>query len=197
MFSKMSFFLTLLTFGILISSCSEPKGTTIKGSIANAENLSVYFDNKTLENAIQSLGNQELNSGKFNFNFPEGLDPGMYRVRVGAKSIELILKGDEKLVELEGDVNTLQDFEYTVSGSPMSVDFQNTLKDIIDKKMDREALLAKIMNDSDPLLGTSLIFGTTPGNPELHEAYTALSNKLKDSYPTAKITSEMSNFAQK
>jgi thiol-disulfide isomerase/thioredoxin len=189
-------YLFLILFSLAIVSCnSEKKGLNVSGQIDNADNLTAFFDTKTLGNAIQSLDKQEVNNGKFEFNFPEGVAPGMYRVRIGAKSVDLVLKGGEKDIKIKGNLNTLQQFDYSVEGSEMSSIYQSSVKDLIDKKIDINSLYTQAVNNYDPLLAMNIVLGTSPANPALYKSYKAIDDKLKANYPDAAITSEFGTFA--
>ena len=192
---KINHLLIVLISAFLISCNSTPSGLNVSGNIQNADNLTAYFDHKTLGNAIQSLDQQVVNSGKFAFNFPEGLEPGLYRVRIGARNVELVLKGDETNVVIEGDINDLNKFDYSISGSELSANFRTSIKDLIDKKVSPNNLYTTAVNDFDPLLSMAIITGTSPANPGLYQTYAAVSEKMNTAYPGENITSEYSNFA--
>lgn len=192
---KIRHFLFVLLTGILLSCNNTPSGLNVIGNISNADGLTAYFDVKSLNNAIQSLQNQEIKGNKFAFNFPEGLEPGMYRVRIGAKSVDLVLKGDETNVTISGDLETLQNFDYTVEGSPMSDSFRASIKSLIDKRTDLNTLYTQSLANDDPMLTLSLLLGTTPANPALNSTYMALSEKMNAAYPDTELTKEFGQFA--
>jgi thiol-disulfide isomerase/thioredoxin len=185
----------ILIAGLLLSCQSKPSGLNVTGSVSNADNLTAYFDHKTLGNSMQSLGSQELIDGKFAFNFPEGLEPGMYRIRIGGAGIELVLKGDESNIVIKGDLNTLKQFEYTVEGSEFSEKFRTSIVDLISKKIEITTLYNNAVNQYDPLLAMALVTGTAPPNPAMHQTYTAIAEKLKASYPESGLGAEYGNFA--
>jgi peroxiredoxin len=167
----------------------------VVGQVENGDDLTAYFDSKTFDNAIQSIAQTEIKSGKFAFNFPDGLDPGMYRVRIGAKTVELVLKGDETDIRIEGDVNTFHTFDYSITGSEMSSQFRSAVHDLINKKVDHVSLYARASKEFDPLLAMTTVLNTSQANPALYETYAGISEKLKTQYPNAAITASFANFA--
>lgn len=187
----------ILVSAVLLSCNSQPSGLNVEGNISNAENITAFFDVKSLDNAIQSLDQQKISGGSFAFNMPEGLDPGMYRIRIGAKSIELVLKGNENDIQINGDLSTLQDFTYQITGSEMSEQFRASVKDLIDRKVDMQALYQKAAEEYDPLLGMAIVLGTSPANPALYEVYAKIADKLKLTYPEAEVSASFVNFAAK
>jgi len=181
---------------IFFFSCSEPQGTTIKGTIAGAENLTAYLDIKSLKNSVQSLVNTPVDGkGNFSVNIPDGVEPGLYRLRVGAKGMDLILKGDEKTVAVNGNMNELQNFKYTVTGSELSAIFQEKIQGIVSKSINKTAVDQYIATGLDPLLTTALSFATTQPNPAQSAMYKKMATNIQETYPTAKLGSELLGFA--
>ncbi|MBT8232212.1 MAG: AhpC/TSA family protein [Saprospiraceae bacterium] len=181
---------------ILLNGCSQSKpGLNISGTITNADNLKAYFDMKSLDNAMQSFANVDITGGKFSFNFPESVKPGIYRVRIGTKSIDLILKGDEKDINVIGDLNTLQQYNYTITGSELSNQFQQNIKGLINKTHDLKTLYQEATTQMDPLVGVATVISTSPASPQLYETYSKLSTKMQSAYPTSKMSSDFANFA--
>lgn len=187
--------LSILSVVFFMACKGNPPGLNVQGQLDNAESLTAYFDSKDLSNAIQSLQTQEIKNGRFSFNFPEGLEPGLYRVRVGAKAVEVIIKGGESLIEIKGNLNTLDQFNYTVSGSEMSSVFRQSVRDLIDQKTSVPALYEKAVKEYDPILAMGVVLGTTPANPALYETYKAIADKLKEQYPETTVAERFGNYA--
>jgi len=180
---------------ILFCQCaSTPKGLTIKGDIQNAGEITAYFDSKSMDNSIQSMGNTPLAGNKFSLNFPESVAPGIYRVRLGAKSVDLILDGTESVIEISGDINNLQSFEYSVTGSDMSSTYQTTIKGLIDKSIGKPEF-ESIIKNADPLLSAALMMGTSAPNPALASKYKEIATKLSESYPESNMANTYTAFA--
>lgn len=176
--------------------CAPPKGTTIKGTVKGAENLTAHLDVKSMDNSVQSMGNVPIDgSGKFSLNVEEGLTPGLYRLRLGAKGIDLIMKGDEKTVKVSGDLNELQNFNYTIEGSELSGIFREKIKGVIDQTLDRGVLDNYIKTEADPILAAALSFATTPANPASFAMYKGFGDKIKEAYPTSALGSQLDAFA--
>lgn len=187
-------FLCLL--GVFLISCKTETGTTIKGSITGADNLTAYLDAKSLKNQVQSISNTKVDGkGNFSINFPEGLKAGLYRLRIGAKGVDLLLKGDEKKLSIAGDMNELQNFNYKLEGSPMSSIYQEKIQGVINKTLAKPELDAFIKNADDPLLMTALSFATAPANPANFAMYKDFSTKMSAAYPTADLSKELAEFS--
>jgi len=190
----------LLTAYLLVAigflSCKTETGTTIKGNITGADNLTAYLDVKSLKNQVQSLANTQVDGkGKFSINIPEGIDPGLYRLRVGAKGIDLVFNGTEGRIDISGDLSQLQTFDYTIEGAPLAKTYQDKIKGMIDKTITNTDIASFINSGADPLLATALSFATTPANPSNFKMYADYAAKMEASYPTSMLTTELRGFA--
>lgn len=193
---KLNLLSFLLFLGFLITSCSEPKGTTISGQIEGADNLTVYLDIKSLKNSVQSLVNGTADGqGKFSLNVPEGLSAGLYRLRVGAKGIDMVINGQEKMVKVNGKMTELQNFNYDITGSELSNTYREQIQGLITKSINRTSIDQLIKTSPDALLSTALSFATAPIDPSQFAMYQGFSEKMKTQYPAATITEELAAFA--
>jgi thiol-disulfide isomerase/thioredoxin len=93
----------------------EGTPTTIKGTIEGLEdNQKIFFDKKTLD-ATDVVGTTTLDAnGVFELN--TGIKvPGIYRVRLGARPVWMLLKGGEH-VEITAKMDGYKIAEYTLTG---------------------------------------------------------------------------------
>lgn len=115
-------------------SCQET-GTVIEGQINNAANLQVFLDEIRIGKASNVIDKVDLDAnGYFKMVFPEGLNPGVYNLRIGAKRINLALNGDESKVRINGDLATLQSYAVEVSGCSSTQTLVNTMQGLIQRK---------------------------------------------------------------
>ncbi len=116
---------------LILSSCggSAPEGFTVKGKLDQATDLQVFLDQLHGPGAATDiLGSTTADgSGSFEINLPANPDAGVYRLRIGARKLPLVLDGQEAVVAVGGQLDGLQRYEYTVSGSGSSESFQNLL----------------------------------------------------------------------
>jgi len=125
-----SFFsLTLLIFLASCAGDSTPEGFVVKGQLENANDLQVFLDQLHGPGAATNiLGNATADgSGTFEIILPEAPDAGVYRLRIGAQKLALILDGAESAVTVSGGLEGLSRFDYAVSGSAGSASFQSLL----------------------------------------------------------------------
>lgn len=90
--------------------------TTIKGIIKGLkEGQKIFFDRKTID-ATDVKGTTLLDA-EGNFKLEVGIDaPGIYRVRLGAKPVYMLLKGGEQ-VDVSAELEGYKILDYTVAGS--------------------------------------------------------------------------------
>jgi thiol-disulfide isomerase/thioredoxin len=188
-------FLVLLSV-LLTIGCQEDKTVAIQGTIQNAGNLTVHLDKKSMDNTINSLMNTSIDpGGTFSMVFPEAMEPGLYRLRIGNKGADLVLTGAEKAVNIEGNLNAFTTFDYSVSGAPLSETFRQKVKAWRNKQLTTKELNKYIENDADPLLAMGLHFATSPARPENYAKYASMASKVNTTYPTSTIGQQFKQFA--
>lgn len=157
-------FITLLSSLVLIVllwQCAPQKGTVIEGQLSNTqENMQVFFDEVFIGKASNVLGKTDIKGGQFELAFPEGLNSGVYNLRIGAKRISLVLEGTEKKVTINGDLNTLQNFDVTIGGSAASQSLVNLMKGVISRTVDAQGISTFVDTTSNPLLGAFVAAST-------------------------------------
>jgi thiol-disulfide isomerase/thioredoxin len=184
--------LALLLLGIL--SCT-PKGTTISGTIKGAENLQVFVDQVVIGRASTVLSKADIGAdGSYKINFAEGLKPGIYNLRVGAKRINLVMDGSEKLVTVNGDLNTFQDYAVDITGSKDSKLLATCAKSLMERQMSANDVTTFIDTTKSPYLGAFLaymVFGNS--GPYLPIQKKAL-EKLQQADPNSDLAASYSEF---
>ena len=188
-------FALLASTAIMFASCaSEPEGTTIKGTITDAGGMKVFLDKTTLQNKSMVLGQMEADeSGAFEFAYPEGLDMGIYRLRLGSKRAYFVLSGDEHTITVNGDLKTLDKYAFEISGGQAAEDFVGAMRGISDRSMG-VAEIQKFMKDVDePLVGAQ-VGVLTLGRGDFAAAHEAVSARMKDVHPDADYTKEYAEY---
>ncbi len=179
---KITFLLGVLSMVLL--SCS-PKGTSISGTVSGAENLNVHFDKVDLfKQANQSLvSGKSDDKGFFKLNLEDPLEPGYYRLRVGARFVELILDGNESNLSVDGSLAGFPKYNVEIAGSDKSKTFAEKVNSFTSKKLNVTDLVKYVETEADPLIGTLLIqriFGNKTSYMNTHKT---VFERLKSSYP--------------
>lgn len=117
---------------LVLSSCGEtaPSGDfVVKGQLNQAGDLQVFMDQLHGPGAATNvLGNTTADgNGAFEIALPTAPEAGVYRLRIGARKLPLVLDGKESVVTVGGDLDGLQQYSYTIEGSGSSHSFQHLL----------------------------------------------------------------------
>ncbi len=182
---------------LVVTSCGE-EGYQIKGNIANASNLTVYFDKVNLiENVNSVVAKGETNdAGAFKIPMEIVPEAGTYRLRVGAKSAYLILDGQEQGVSINGDINTLAKFEYEVEGSASSANYVNKMKSYVNGEVTIKDMQSYVLQEADGVSSMVVALQLFGGNTEFSEIHTQVSNKLNQQYAGTDMAKSYGSFAQ-
>lgn len=179
----------ILFIAISMSSCSAKKGTSISGQISDAKDITVFFDKLELQ-AASPIQKVEMNSsGKFSISFPEGIEKGLYRLRVGARSAHMVLTGDEKEIKINGTMDDLAKEKYQIEGSSLSANYVDVIGKYRNKEMNATQV-SEYIKESKPLLGLLLAMRTVGLRPEYFELHKSVSNKLSATYPDYTLGNE-------
>ncbi len=107
----------LLPVMLLFSSCGE-KGHEIKGTITNAANLKAKVEQSFFDRTTIVLGTTTCDaSGNFSFKLEKPFERGLYVLTVGDKRMYFMLDGSENVVEVKGDLATIDKLQVEVTGS--------------------------------------------------------------------------------
>lgn len=188
--------LSLVMFSLLVGCKTTPSGVNVGGKLTGAENLTIYLDKIGADNTNESLLNVKADgSGSFNFNFPATLDAGMYRVRAGAKSIDLILEGSEDNVSIDGSLDGISKFDYSVSGAPRTEKFIEVAKGFINKEIDTEKLTKMTRETLDPMVGYAVATKMFRLRPEFGELHVKVAERLNAQYPDLELSKSYAQTA--
>ncbi len=189
------FFLLSTILAIGIWSCQpEIQGVQIKGKINDAANLQVFLDKVTLNKANTVLEKSEVASnGAFSFAFPEGLEPGIYAVRVGQQRAQLILDGKEKKIEINGSMNDIAQLNQKVSGSGHTNSYLQMVKGLNSRQYGINDLNMYIDTASNAF-GPALVTYQMGWSQDAFAFQKASLDKLVSTYPTNASTIEYSNI---
>lgn len=174
-----------LVFSILmVSACAANKGTKISGKLDGASNMTVYLDKMKGGNNSEILLTAEANqAGEFEFSLPEGIKKGLYRVRVGAQIVDILSNGSEKKIEINGPMAELNNFNYTITGSPLSEEYTAKVKDYINKVMDVPGLQKYTEEQADAMIAYQIATRLFTIRPEFLDLHNKVSAKYLTQYP--------------
>lgn len=193
---KNSFKFILIIFVLVIAaSCGSKKsGTTIGGTISDGGNLTVFIDKLELQ-AKEVIDKTEASAnGNFSINFPEGLEKGLYRIRAGAKSANIIVSGEESEIKINGSMSDFDNVTYTVIGSKLTDEYLSTMAQFLEIDPSSEEVKNTILS-KEPLLALLLALKTLPLSPEYGEAHMEIASYISKDEPDLALGSEYLKIA--
>jgi peroxiredoxin len=181
----------ILTLGLIIilaaiswQCTTQPSGTVIKGSFPEAQNMQVFLDKVTIGKAANVLAKTEVDgSGNFEFSFPEGVQPGIYNLRLGAKKVNLIFNGKESMVEIGGNLAGMDNYSLNVSGSGDTKAFFNIMQGLFARKVSADDVGVFVDTVSNPMLGAFVAYASLGTYGQFIEIQKKAHQKLAAAYP--------------
>ncbi len=154
---------TLVAIALFVFSCSgenNAPGTTIKGQFDNAPNTQIFIDRMFIGKASEVLTSTTTDAnGKFSIVFPEGIEKGIYNMRIGSNGrIGMAYNGTEKIVEYTGDLREVPRYNFEVSGSKDSKILRDVIKKMIAGNFNSSNMEQFIDTTSNPELGAFLAY---------------------------------------
>ena len=190
-----SFFLyCLAAFTMAFAGCSATgnvSGTTIEGTIANGGGLKVFLDKARPNNQTMVLNQADTDAnGNFALSFEEGIEPGIYRLRVGAKKVFLVLDGTEKKVQFNGDLSSMERYGYTLEGSAASEEFRQAMSSLVARKMDVNGMKSFIENAQEPYAAVQFAILTLQNSTDFIDLHKTALSKAESKYQTTEIVND-------
>jgi len=138
------------------SAASASDGLSISGTLAGAENLKAYLDLESFA-ATRVIGKADIDaSGNYSIDIPDGVKPGRYRLRVGAKRLGLVFDGSENNVTISGALADLDKYKLPVTGSDASKKLTDAMNGLYTKSLNEAQLTDIAKNSSNPFVGLAL-----------------------------------------
>lgn len=177
----------------MLAACNANAGHALKGTIANAANQQIVLEQSHFDRSSVPVGRATADAdGKFEIKLEKPFEEGLYRLSVGAKRLYFILNGQENVVELNADLNTIDRLEVQVKGSPTFECYTNIIKDLIKNPLKGpEDAKAKIETACTPLMQVFLTTQLLGSNPAAFmDDFKAKSKLLDEKMPGSKYASD-------
>lgn len=189
------FSLTLLSF-LLFSCTPTPKNVTLTGNVEGGQNLQIFVDQMIPGKANQVVTQGSIGAdNSFALELPETLESGLYRLRIGQQSVQLVLEGNEGTVNVSGALASLNNFDYTVSGSQGSQLFAATMQSLRTTRNLSADMIASVVDTvSNPMVGAAIAFTTLRNNQTFIGIQQAAQNKLLAASPNSDFTKAYSTY---
>lgn len=179
----------LLPALIVFYACKGQSGHAIKGTIANASNLQVMLEQAHFDRSNVALGRATCDAaGNFEIKQEKGLEAGLYRLSIGAKKMYFMLDGTENVVEIKGDLSTIDRLQVEIKGSEALTCYVGVIQELQKsqtKSVDEARLI--INKGCNPLMKaflTSQVLGQNAG--AFIDDFKMASKNLNESMPGTK-----------
>ena len=194
--NKLSILIFTGLIALLSWQCEEPvKGTVINGSINGATNLQAYLDKVNIGKATEVISKSEVGAdGSFTMEFPEGVTPGIYQLRVGTQKVNLIMDGSESRVNISGELTKLPTYDFELSGSTDSEIHQDVMQALIARKYQAKDITNFVDTVSNPVLGIFVASRALGANPEYLDTQKKALERLKAADPQSELAQSYSTY---
>ena len=184
------FSIIIISTGLLMScgngTAEAVKGPSVKGQIANAKDMQVFFDRTSLDNSSEILAKGMIDAkGQFTLAIEDGFEPGLYRLRIGAKRLPFPLSGDEKKVEISGDLKSFSPQEVTIKGSDIAKQYNAFVSENIKSGVPVSTIAEKMATLNNPLLRFALASTYLPFNEAAISTHKATYDALNAAQPNS------------
>ena len=193
---KFSHLLALVALSMMLFTCQSDggvtSGTLIKGELSGAANLSAFIDKIGINTPNNILANTPVDAnGNFAFGFVDGLEPGIYQIRIGAQKAVLALDEDDHNVEIKGSISDFGKYNFDISGTEDGEEMVAAMKSLQQGSVKVEDIDAIVKSVKNPETGAFIAFNTLAragavGVPVHMEALNRLpeTSALKPNYKT-------------
>jgi len=201
---KLTQILMLLVLGAGLFTCQDKgvgEGTLIRGELTDAANLKVYLDKVSLSGVNELIANGPIDgSGNFALGFVNGLDAGIYQLRVGAQKAVIALGDNDNLIDIKGNIADLGLYKFDVSGSGDAQEMVSTMRELRAGSVTLEKIKGIVEGVKNPETGAFIAYNALarsgpdglpvqkaalerlPATSSLKEDYTKLLNTMEAQY---------------
>ena len=188
---------SLLTFllpaMVVFYACNGQNGHALKGSVTGAANLQVLLEQSHFDRSNLALGRVTCDAnGNFEIKQDKAFEAGLYRLSIGAKKMYFMLDGSENIVEIKGDLNTIDRLMVEVKGSETFTCYADIIQELLKKQVksleDARLVIDKGCNPLMKAFLTSQVLGQNPAS-FISEFKTAGKN-LAEAMPNSKYSTD-------
>lgn len=193
-FSIGLFILTIIS----IASCGaiSSKGTNVTGNISDAPNMQVYLDKMGPNSSTTVLSQTDSDAnGDFALKLEETIQPYIYRMRIGAGKIFLIVEDAPANISVRGSLEGMRSSDISVEGSASASDFMQAMNLLSTGKLTADDVKDYIKNTPYPMCGMQMAINAFGNRPEFFDIHKMAAEALAKKYPNHEYTAGYVAFA--
>lgn len=163
-------------------------GITIEGTISDAGNMQAYLDKVIIGKASDILEKTDISAaGKFTMNFPEGLEPGIYNLRIGTQRINIIIDGSEEVITVNGNLASMANYDFKLDGSSDSQVYQTMMRGLIQRRYSVGDIKNFVDTTKNPTMGAFVAFRAVGNLPQFIDIQKSAQAKLAQAEPNSEF----------
>lgn len=182
---------------VAVLSCAaiNSKGTSISGSISDAPNMKVYLDKMGPNNNTVVLAQADTDAnGSFSLELDEPILPSIYRLRIGAGKVFLVMEDSPSKVNVKGNLDGMRTHDLEITGSESAKDFMQAMNLLSTGRLTADDVKDYIKNTAYPMAGMQMAMSAFGNRPEYFEAHKTANAALALKYPQHEYVAEYTNF---
>ncbi len=172
------------------------KGAQVSGEIANAANLKAFLDQIQFNNSNAVISSEPIDAdGKFTMTFENGIEPGIYRLRIGAVKNLMVFDGSEKSIYITGDLSTMKKGDITIEGAKYAAEYSEMMKGLGNKTKTTDDLHNYAKSTDNPLVAALCVMSGLSGDEKYLPTAQDVAGKLTTSMPGTQYAKDYSVMA--
>ncbi len=190
----MKILISFIISAFLLASCGSTDQAGVSGKISGAEGADLYVDKFMYKSPIVTLAKIPIDgSGNFSHTFEEGLENGVYRLRVGRNQFLTVLDSNQANLTLKGDISDFNDYSIEIEGNSTANTATEWMNKVSTGEWDLSSLLEKLKEENHPLI--EMLVATEAANKTKNrEALVVLEEahkQMKKDIPNSGYTKDM------
>ena len=127
-------------------------------------------------------------------SFPEGLETGVYRIRIGARKVMLPIKGDEKKIEISGQLDEISKYNVNINGAKYAQEYAKQMQALFAGSGKTENLKNFVESTDFPLVGALVAASTLVKDPSYLPVHKKVAGQLSADMPNSTYATDYANF---
>jgi thiol-disulfide isomerase/thioredoxin len=176
----------------LFQSCNSGaavniKGSRVEGKITDASGIQLFLDHINYDNSNEVIAKAEVGSdGDFEIPIEEGIESGIYRIRIGVKKAFFVFDGTEKIVSIKGDLASFDKYDFELEGSTTCKEYCDLMKKQGSGSISNKEIENFVRSSSNNLLASFVMIRVFSNSPD----HIALAKEVSAKFSAAEPDSD-------
>ena len=201
---KMVRFILLFCFGAALSvACSDGEKpmtgdpVTISGQIRDGGNKTISLNRISLKGQkSQVMSTQADARGNFTMSSNKPLEEAIYQFQVGNQGVSFVLTGEDKDIEIKGNLSTLAQYDFELNGSKETSLQVIAFYNMINEKWPKEEIIRYMTEHENSLISIQTGMAFMMGSPEDYSYVRNMVNKVDADLKGSPYSTEFKEFVE-